>query len=76
MNALLTLVEGFTILTLVKVLIVILLGVYTIFAGLMMTQVMAMTKAVVIKDGFIMKILSLVHFLFAMLVLLLALFIL
>ena len=76
MNALLTLVEGFTILTLVKVLIVILLGVYTIFAGLMMTQVMAMTKAVVIKDGFIMKILSLVHFLFATLVLLLALFIL
>ena len=76
MNALLTLVEGFTILTLVKVLIVILLGVYAIFAGLMMTQVMAMTKAVVIKDGFIMKILSLVHFLFATLVLLLALFIL
>ncbi len=76
MNVILSLIEGFTILTLVKALVVILLGVYTIFAGLIMTQIGAMTRAVVIKDGFIMKILGLIHFLFALLVLLLAIFIL
>ncbi len=74
MNELLTLFDGFTVLTLIKILVVILLGVYTIFAGLMMTQIMAMTKAVMIKDGFIIQILGLIHFVFAVLVLLLALF--
>jgi hypothetical protein len=58
------------------VLVVALLAIYAIFAGLMMTQIGAMTRAVVIKDGFIMKILGIIHFAFALLILLGAIFIL
>lgn len=68
--------QSITLLSIVKVLLVILLGVYAIFAGLMMTQIGAMTRAVVIKDGFIMKILGVVHFAFALLILIGAIFIL
>lgn len=68
--------QSITLLSIVKVLLVILLGVYAIFAGLMMTQIGAMTRAVVIKDGFIMKTLGFIHFGFALLVLLGAIFIL
>ena len=68
--------QSITLLLVVKVLIVILLLVYTIFAGLMMTQIGAMTRAIVIKDGFIMKILGVIHFVFALLILLGAIFIL
>lgn len=70
------LLQSITLLSIVKVLLVVLLGVYAIFAGLMMTQIGAMTRAVVIKDGFIIKTLGYLHFGFALLVLLSAIFIL
>ena len=76
MNNILTVLDAFTLLGLVKILMIILFGVYAIFAGLIVTQVGAMNKAVVIKDGFIMRILGLLHFAFAILVLLMAIFIL
>jgi hypothetical protein len=72
MNNILLFFDGFTLLTLVKVLIVILLGIYVIIAGLMVTQVGAMNRSIVIRDGFIMKILSWVHFVFALLIFLMA----
>jgi hypothetical protein len=68
--------QSITLLLVVKVLVVALLAIYAIFAGLMMTQIGAMTRAVVIKDGFIMKILGIIHFAFALLILLGAIFIL
>lgn len=76
MDRILSVFDGFTIFTLVKILLVILLGIYSIVAGLMVTQIRSMNRAIVIKDGFIMKILGWLHFGFAILVLLMAVFIL
>lgn len=76
MDNLVVFFDSFTVLTLVKILLVILLGIYAIIAGLMITQIASMNKAIVIKDGFIMKILGLLHFSFAILVFLMAIFIL
>lgn len=76
MDKIFLLFDGFTVFTLVKILLILLLGVYTVFAGLMMAQIGAMNRAIVIRDGFIMKILGLIHFGFAILVFLMALFIL
>lgn len=76
MENILAIFDGFTILMLVKWMLVILLGVYSVIAGLMVTQIGAMNRAVVIKDGFIMKILGWLHFAFAVMVFLMAIFIL
>ena len=76
MDKILSLFDGFTIFTLVKILIVLLLGIYSIVAGLMVTQIKSMNRAVVIKDGFIMNALGLLHFGFAILVFLMAIFLL
>lgn len=76
MNNFLNLVEGFTLLSLVKLLVVLLLLVYTVFSGLMTTQIASMNKAVKIKDGFVIKVLGYLHLIFATIVLLLAVFIL
>lgn len=76
MDKILLFFDGFTILTLVKILITILMGIYVIIAGLMVTQIGSMNRAVVIRDGFIMKTLGLLHFAFAILVFLMAIFIL
>ena len=76
MEQLLTFFDNFTILTLVKLLVVVLLGVYGVFAGLMALQIRAMTKAITMKDDFIIQILGLLHLIFAILVFLMAVFIL
>ncbi len=68
--------ESITLLSITKVLIVILLLVYVIFALLMMKQVSAMTRAVTMKDDFVIRILGVLNFVFAVLVFLIALFIL
>mgnify|MGYP001600701060 CR=1 FL=1 len=65
-----------TLLLIFKILIVILLLVYVIFAGLMMVQIKAMTKAVSMKDDFTIRWIGILHFGFAILVLLMAIFIL
>ena len=64
------LVESITILSIFKVLLTTLLVVYLIFAYLMMMQVRSMTRAVSLKDDFVMRVLSMGHFVFAALVLL------
>lgn len=76
MEQLISLVEGFTILTLVKGLLVTLLGVYVVFAGLMTVQIKAMTKAVTMRDDYIIRGLGILNFSFAILVFLLSVFIL
>lgn len=68
--------ESITLLSITKVLIVVLLLVYVVFALLMMKQVSAMTKAVTMKDDFVIRILGVLNFVFAVLVFLIALFIL
>jgi len=72
----LTLIQSITLLTVVKVLVVVLLVVYMIFAGLMMLQIKAMTRAITMKDDYIIQILGVLHFVFAILVFLMAVFIL
>lgn len=71
-----TVVQSITFLGVVKFLMVILLLVYAVFALLMMKQVAAMTKAVTMRDDFVIRILGILNFGFAILVLLMAIFIL
>lgn len=71
-----TVVQSITFLGVVKFLIVMLLLVYAVFALLMMKQVGAMTKAVTMRDDFVIRILGILNFGFAILVLLMAVFIL
>lgn len=68
--------QSITLLGIVKVMLIILLIVYNIFAGLMMKQIVAMTKAVTMKDDFIIRLVGIIHFGFALFVLLLAIIIL
>ncbi len=72
----LTLIQSITFLSVIKFLIVMLLLVYAVFALLMMKQVSAMTKAVTMRDDFVIRILGILNFGFAILVLLMAIFIL
>ncbi|MFH2019070.1 MAG: DUF5657 family protein [bacterium] len=72
MNEIISIFESITVLAIVKLMIVILLLVYNVFAYLMMRQTRAMNKAVEIGDGFIIRILGISHFIFAVLVLLVA----
>lgn len=67
-----TLMEDFSILTVVKLLIVTLLGVYSIFAFLMMKQIGAMTRVVMLSDDFVLRLLGIGHFVFAVLVMVIA----
>lgn len=69
-------IQSITFLDIVKFLIVVLLLVYSIFALLMMKQVSAMTKAVTMRDDFVIRLLGILNFVFAIVVLMLAIFIL
>lgn len=69
-------VQSITFLSVVKFLLVILLLVYSVFALLMMKQVGAMTKAVTMRDDYVIRILGILNFVFAIVVLLLSVFIL
>lgn len=73
MNGLLAIIEGITLLSVVKFLMVTLLIVYTTFALLMMRQISAMTKAVTIRDDFVIRLMGTIHFVFAILVLIISL---
>lgn len=68
--------ESITFLGIVKFLICVLLGVYGVFSMLMMKQIQAMTRAVQMRDDFMIRILGLLNFVFAIVVLILALVIL
>ena len=65
--------DAFSLVLLVRVLIIILLIVYSVFALLMMRQISAMTKAVQMQDDFLIRGLGVMHFVFAVVVLGLAL---
>ena len=68
--------QSITILGVVKVLLIVLLGVYSLFAGLMMKQITAMTRAVTMKDDFVIRVLGALHFGFALFILLLSIIVL
>lgn len=70
------LVQAITFLGVLKFLIVTLLLVYSVFALLMMRQVGAMTKAVMMQDDFVIRVLGVLNFGFAILVLVMAVLIL
>ena len=72
MNDALQIINSITLLSIVKVLIVALISVYTVFAFLMMRMASSMTRAVQMKDGAIINILALSHFIFAAVVLFLS----
>lgn len=72
MNGVLSFFEGITLLLVVKGLIVVLLLVYSVFALLMMRQIAAMTRAVTMRDDYIIRLLGVIHFIFAILVLVIA----
>lgn len=69
-----TLIGSITALDIVKFMVVTLLIVYSVFALLMMRQVAAMTKAVSMRDDYIIRILGVLNFGFAILVLIMAIF--
>lgn len=71
----LAIIESITLLSIVKLLLAILLFVYLVFAGLMARQISAMTKAVAMKDDYIIRVLGLLHFLFAVIVFIMILFV-
>lgn len=68
--------EMITFLGVLKFLIVVLMFVYSVFALLMMRQIAAMTKAVTMRDDFVIRLLGILNFCFAILVFLMAMFIL
>ena len=72
MDAALLFLSSITLLSIVKVLLVILLLVYAIFAFLMMRQTVAMTRAISMKDDYVIRILGVAHLVFTVLVLVLA----
>lgn len=68
------LLDSLSLMLVVKVMLVVLLGVYAVFALLMMRQIAAMTKAVKMQDDFIIRMLGTLHFVFAAIVFVIALF--
>jgi hypothetical protein len=66
------LLDGFSFMLFVKMLVVLLITVYLAFALLMMRQISAMTKAVQMQDDYIIRGLGIMHFGFALLVWILA----
>lgn len=65
-------IQSITMLSIVKFLVVTLLAVYALFALLMMKQVSAMTKAVQMKDDYVIRILGIINLGFAALVLIMS----
>lgn len=70
---LITLLQSITFLGVLKFLLAILLLVYAVFALLMMKQVSAMTKAIAMRDDFVIRVLGIINFCFAIGVFLMAL---
>ncbi|GEM_PF-1036169 len=64
--------EGLTILSFVKLLLVVGLAVYVFFAFLMFRQIESMNAAVKTADSFVIRILGIAHLVFAILVLFVA----
>ena len=61
--------ENFSFIGVFKLLLVVLLIVYGLFAYMMMRQIGVMSRAIRMKDEYIVKVLGVAHFAFALLVL-------
>lgn len=70
-----TLFDGLSLLLVVKGLLVILLLVYLVFAFLMMRQISSMTRAILMQDDYIIRGIGIIHFVFAVVVFLTAIFV-
>ncbi len=64
--------ESITLLSIWKALILMLLGLYVVFAGLMAKQISSMIRAVTMKDDVVIRILGIGNFLLAISVFLIA----
>lgn len=73
---LLRLLEKITLLSLVKLVFVVGILVYTVFAFLMLRQIQVMSRVVMMKYDYVIKIIGVAHSVFALMVLLVALVIL
>jgi len=73
METAITILQSVTALLILKTLMVVLLLVYAVFAFLMMKQVSAMTRVISMKDDYIIRALGVLHFVFAIVVLILSL---
>lgn len=73
---LLRLFEEITLLSLVKLVFVVGILVYTVFAFLMLRQIQVMSRVVMMKYDYVIKIIGVAHSVFALMVLLVALVIL
>lgn len=71
-NELVRIAENFSVLGLVKVVLIIGIAVYVFFSFLMMKQIGLMSKAVRMRDDYVVKILGTAHFVFSILVLFVA----
>ena len=76
MNFLINFIDNFSILLLVKLMIVIALSLYSFFALLISRQIQVMNKAVSTQNGQAMYLLGLIHFITSLFVLALAIIIL
>lgn len=72
MESALEIINSITMLDIVKVMIIVLVVVYNVFAFLMLKMASSMTRSVQIKDGVIVNTLALAHFIFAVIVLILS----
>lgn len=71
---LLSIIQSITFLGIVKFFLVTLLVVYSVFSLLMMRQIASMTRAVTMQDDFVIRLLGIANFVFAIIVLLMAIF--
>lgn len=76
MDTLIIFFESITLLVVVKWLMIVFMVVYSIFAYLMLRQVGLMTRAVSMKDDYVIRVVATAHFVFASLVLVLSILIL
>lgn len=73
MNPIAPIIDGFSLLLVLKVMIIIGMLVYVVFAFFMARQIVVMGRAITMKDDYIIRILGIAHFVFASLVLFVAL---
>lgn len=76
MDGMIDLFESITLLGIVKWLLIVFLLVYGLFAYLIMRQTRVMGRAVSMRDDYVIRVVAIAHFAFAVLVLLLSILVL
>lgn len=68
----LRMIDDFSLLGLVKIMVIVGISLYVFFAYLMVKQISLLSKAIKMRDDYVLKILGMAHFVYAILVLFLA----